>query len=65
MTDKQPRRYGPVAWPASMLERVYKVIGRNDDTPVSAEIVERWVSNFKKLSGRFRANHKPLISRLK
>ncbi len=65
MTDKQPRQYGPVAWSESMRERIYKIIGKNDDEPANEKIVDGWVSNFEKLSGRFRDDLKSLISGLK
>jgi len=48
-----------------MRERIYKIIGKNDDEPANEKIVDGWVSNFEKLSGRFRDDLKSLISGLK
>lgn len=65
MAETTIRRYGPVNWSETVREHVKPQLGHNDDSAVTPESVQQWLSNFDECASDFRKAHESLISKIK
>jgi hypothetical protein len=63
-TNKSQRKFGPVEWSASVLEKVYNCPTDNNDSKVTGETVKGWISYFESHAQRFRDNHKGILAQI-
>jgi hypothetical protein len=63
-TNKSQRKYGPVEWSPSVLEKVYNCPTDNDASEVTPETVKGWIGYFESQAQRFRDSHKGILAQI-
>ncbi len=63
-TNKSQRKFGPVEWSASVLEKVYNCPTDNNDSEVTTATVKEWIGYFEDHAQRFRDSHKAILAQI-
>jgi hypothetical protein len=63
-TNKNQRKFGPVEWSPSVLEKIYNCPTENNDSVVTLDTVKGWVTYFESHEQGFRDSHKGILAQI-